>query len=182
MDVELQALRDKNTMIEINRCDVPKGKQIDKSTWAFKSKRRPNGEIYKLKARFVVRGDLQRLDDTDSTFSPVVDWSKVRLLFVPTVSQHLRSTTIDFNAAFVQSTLPEPISSNYLLNTPFQMKTRCTRLASPYTAKCGQHTFGTSILAQNSFPNLVSQRAQSIPAFTFATISLSCFTSTMASS
>ena len=100
MDIELQALRDKNTMIEINRCDVPKGKQIVKSTWAFKRKRRPNGEIYKLKARFVVRGDLQRLEDTDSTFSPVVDWSTVRLLFILTVSQQLRSTTIDFQRCF----------------------------------------------------------------------------------
>ena len=109
MDVELQALRDKRTMTEINHCDVPKGKQIVKSTWAFKHKRRPNGEIYKLKARFVVRGDLQRLDDTDSTFSPVVDWSTVRLLFILTVAQRLKSTTIDFNAAFVQSDLPDPI-------------------------------------------------------------------------
>ena len=109
MDVELQALRDKQTMIEINRNDVPQGKQIVKSTWAFKRKRRPNGEIYKLKARFVVRGDLQRLDDNDSTFSPVVDWSTVRLLFILTVAQRLKSRTIDFNAAFVQSDLPEPI-------------------------------------------------------------------------
>jgi hypothetical protein len=109
MDVELQALRDKKTMTEVNRCDVPKGKQIVKSTRAFKRKRRPNGEIYKLKARFVVCGDLQGLDDTDSTFSPVVDWSTVRLLFILTVAQRLKSTTIDFNAAFVQSDLPEPI-------------------------------------------------------------------------
>ena len=109
MDIELQALRDKKTMIEINRCDVPKGKQIVKSIWAVKRKRRPNGEIYKLKARFVVRGDLQRLEDTDSTFSPVVDWSTVRHLFILAVAQRLKSTTIDFNAAFDQSDLPEPI-------------------------------------------------------------------------
>lgn len=110
MDVELQALRDKKTMTEINRCDVPRGRQIVKSTWAFKRKQRPNGEIYKLKACFVlVLGDLQRLDDTDSTFSPVVDWSTVCLLFILTVAQRLRSTTINFNAAFVQSDLPEPI-------------------------------------------------------------------------
>jgi hypothetical protein len=57
MDVELHALRDKKTMTEVNCCDVPKGKQIVKSTWAIKRKRRPDGEIYKLKARFVVRGD-----------------------------------------------------------------------------------------------------------------------------
>ena len=109
MDVELEALRSKDTMTEINRADVPQGKQIIKSTWAFRRKRRPNGEIHKLKARFVVRGDLQVLHESESTYSPVVDWSTVRLLFILTVAQQLRSTTIDFNAAFVQSDLPEPI-------------------------------------------------------------------------
>jgi hypothetical protein len=39
----------------------------------------------------------------------VVDWSTVRLLFVLSVARGLKSKTIDFNAAFVQSTLPEPI-------------------------------------------------------------------------
>ena len=109
MDIELEALRNKNTMTEISRSDVPAGHQIIRSTWAFRRKRRPNGEIHKLKARFVVRGDLQILDKSEGTYSPVVDWSTVRLLFVLTVAQQLKSTTIDFNAAFVQSDLPEPI-------------------------------------------------------------------------
>ena len=109
MDVELDALRQKNTMIEINRSDVPSDKQIVKSTWAFRRKRRPNGEIHKLKVRFVVRGDLQIFDDHEGKYSPVVDLSTVRLLFVLKVAQQLKSTTIDFTASFVQSTLPEPI-------------------------------------------------------------------------
>ena len=109
MDIELEALRNKSTMSEIFRRDVPPGCQIIKSTWAFRRKRRPNGEIHKLKARFVVRGDLQILDASEGTYSPVVDWSTVRLLFILTVAQSLKSITIDFNAAFVQSDLPEPI-------------------------------------------------------------------------
>ena len=109
MDIELEALRNKDTFTEIHRTSVPNGCQIIKSTWAFRRKRRPNGEIHKLKARFVVRGDLQVLNETESTYSPVVDWSTVRLLFILTVAQQLKSTTIDFNAAFVQSNLPKPI-------------------------------------------------------------------------
>ena len=109
MDAEISALREKKTMIEIPRSNVPNGKQIVKSTWVFRRKRRPSGEVYKLKARFVVRGDLQKLDESQSTYSPVVAWSTVRLLFVLTVAKGLQSTTIDFNNAFVQSTLPEPI-------------------------------------------------------------------------
>jgi Reverse transcriptase (RNA-dependent DNA polymerase) len=109
MDIEIAALHNKKTMIEIPRSQVPQGKQIVKSTWAFCRKRRPSGKVYKLKARFVVRGDLQVLDDTQSTFSPVVSWSTVCLLFVLTVARQLHSITIDFNNAFVQSALPEPI-------------------------------------------------------------------------
>ena len=53
---------------------------------------------------------MQVLDEHEGTFSPVVDWSTVRLLFILTVAQGLKSTTIiDFKAAFVQSDLPEPI-------------------------------------------------------------------------
>ena len=109
MDIELQALREKKTMTEINRSDVPNNKQIVKSTWAFKKKRRPNGEMYKRKSRFCIRGDLQILDDNESTFSPVVDWSTVRLLFIICFALGMKSPTIDFNSAFVQSDLPEPI-------------------------------------------------------------------------
>jgi hypothetical protein len=75
MDAEIAALHAKHTMIEIPRCQVPPGKQIVKSTWVFWRKRRPSGEINKLKARFVVRGDLQVLDEPQTTFSPVVAWS-----------------------------------------------------------------------------------------------------------
>jgi transposase InsO family protein len=109
MDVEIAALRAKNTMIEINRSDVPADQQIIKSTWAFRRKRRPNGDIYKLKSRFVVQGGLQILTPTEQTYSPVVDWSTVRLLSILATAQHLHSITIDFTSAFVQSTLPAPI-------------------------------------------------------------------------
>ena len=109
MDAEISALREEKTMIEIPPSNVLNGKQIVKSTWVFHHKRCPSGKVYKLKARFVVRGDLQQLDESQSTFSPVVAWSTVRLLFVHMVEKGLQSTTINFNSAFVQSSLPEPI-------------------------------------------------------------------------
>jgi hypothetical protein len=109
MDLELEALHNKNTMTEILRKEAPPGEQIFKSTWAFCRKRRLNGEIHKSKARFVVRGDLQILDKEEITYSPVVNWSTVRLLFVLTAANNPHRTTIDFNSAFVQSSLPKPI-------------------------------------------------------------------------
>jgi hypothetical protein len=43
----------KKTMIEIKETQVPPGKQVNKYTWAFCRKRRPNKEIYKLKERLL---------------------------------------------------------------------------------------------------------------------------------
>jgi hypothetical protein len=43
MEIELAALKAKTTMTEIPRKQVPARKQIIKSTWAFRKKRRPNG-------------------------------------------------------------------------------------------------------------------------------------------
>jgi len=107
MDLEFTQLKQKITYIEIPCSQVPSGHQIVKSSWAFKQKHRPSSEIYELKAHFVVRGDLQILDKSQSTFSLVVEWSTVCLLFVLTVAQGLQSQTIDFNNAFIQSALPE---------------------------------------------------------------------------
>jgi Reverse transcriptase (RNA-dependent DNA polymerase) len=42
-------------------------------------------------------------------YSPVVNWNMVSLLFVLTAAHNLRSTNIDLNSAFVQSSLPKPI-------------------------------------------------------------------------
>ncbi|KAI2489167.1 hypothetical protein MHU86_25425 [Fragilaria crotonensis] len=102
-------------MSEINLSDGPKGHQITRSTWAFRRKRQPNGEIHKLtsKAWFVVRGNLQVLDTSEGTYLPLVAWSKLSLLTLYThrctTTQEQPLATIHFNAAFVQSNLPEPI-------------------------------------------------------------------------
>ena len=50
-------------------------------TWAFKCKWFPLGLFHKLKARFCARGDRQ-IEGVDyfDTFSPVVNWTTVRLL------------------------------------------------------------------------------------------------------
>ena len=45
-------------------------------TWVFRQKRTPDCEIYKFKARYCVRGDLQEGDF--NTFAPTVAWSTVR--------------------------------------------------------------------------------------------------------
>ncbi len=101
----INALRKKETFIEINMSELPHGRQIIKSTWAFCCM----GMICKQKSQFVVCGDLQVLDKAEQTYLPVVYWSTVFLLFILTAAQGLKTKTIDFSSAFVQSDLPKPI-------------------------------------------------------------------------
>ena len=76
------------------------------STWAFKCKRFPSGEVRKLKARFCCRGDRQidGIDfDSDDIFSPVVNWNTVRLILILSLILGLESKQVDYTAAFVHA-------------------------------------------------------------------------------
>ena len=53
------------------------------STSAFKIKRFPSGLVRMLKARFYVRGDLQKGGvDVFEIFAPVILWNTVRLVLI----------------------------------------------------------------------------------------------------
>ena len=76
------------------------------STWAFKLKRFPDGLVKKFKARFCVRGDLQKEGvDYFATWSPVVQWTTVRSLLILAANRNLVSAQADITAAFVHADL-----------------------------------------------------------------------------
>ena len=77
------------------------------STWAFKCKRFPDGRIKKFKARFCARGDRQKEGiDYFETWSPVVQWTTVRIMLVLSSILRLGSVQADITAAFVHAELP----------------------------------------------------------------------------
>ena len=79
---------------------------------AFRKKRKPSGEITRLKSRLCVRGDTQRDKDTygiNDTFAPTVEWVTIRLLLTLGIVEDWKSASIDFKNAFTQASLPEPI-------------------------------------------------------------------------
>ena len=79
-------------------------KRIFDSTWAFRRKRYPDGKVKRLKARFCFRGDqqVQGVDFHDA-YSPVVQWSTVRLLLILSVILGWKSCQVDYQLAFVQA-------------------------------------------------------------------------------
>ena len=88
-----------------------RNQEIVPGTWAFKAKRFPDGRFRKFKARFCVRGDVQKLRGGGDvcTFAPVVSWVTVRLLLILSLILSLKNTQIDFSNAFAQADLVEHV-------------------------------------------------------------------------
>ena len=108
-------------------------KKIVKTTWAFKKKRFPSGEVRKLKARFCVRGDTQTEGvDYFESFAPVVSWNNVRVLLVLTAILDLKSTQVDYLVAFCQA----PIDTEVYIDLPRGWE-RLNEMGLPITFKSG---------------------------------------------
>ena len=76
------------------------------STWALKVKRYPDGSVKKFKARFCARGDQQKEGiDFFETWSPVVQWSTIRIVMIPTALRGWKLVQCDITAAFIHALL-----------------------------------------------------------------------------
>ena len=78
------------------------------STWAFKCKRRPDGDATKFKSRFCARGDKQ-IEGVDvfETWSPVVQWPTIRIMMILAAKLGLKSAQCDITAAFLHAKVPK---------------------------------------------------------------------------
>ncbi len=75
-------------------------------TWAFKCKHFPNGLIKKFKARFCARDNMQLKGvDFFKTYAPVVQWTRIRLMFILEVLLGLKSKQGDVTCAFLHADL-----------------------------------------------------------------------------
>ena len=130
MWVEISTLLKMEAWEQVEREQVRK---TVKTTWAFKKKRFPSGEVRKLKARFCVRGDTQTEGvDYFESFAPVVSWNTVRVLLVLTVVLGLKSTQVDYLAAFCQA----PIDTEVYIDPPRGWE-RLNQMGLPITFKPG---------------------------------------------
>ncbi len=77
-------------------------------TWVFKGKQFPNGTVKKFKARFCAC-EVQQLDGINffETYSPVVQWTTVRLMLILENLLGLKSKQADVTTAFLHATLGE---------------------------------------------------------------------------
>ena len=103
--LEINNLSQKGTWIEVPKSQAKS--RILPGTWVFRRKRNPDGTIKKFKGRYCVRGDLE--EGEQDTFAPVVAFSTVRAFLVLSLSLSWYTASIDFEQAFVQATLDDPI-------------------------------------------------------------------------
>ena len=93
--------------------DIVSKKSVDDhnvlpGTWSFKCKRKPDWKIRKFKARYCVRGDIQKRlsPKTLKSYYPVFQWDTVRLMLILQCILGLQSQSIDFTNAFTQADIP----------------------------------------------------------------------------
>lgn len=80
------------------------GKKVLKSIWAFKRKRDLDGSLNKHKARICPHGGMQQWGvDFWETYSPVVSWLTIQLMFAFCMLGKLESISLDFDQAFTQA-------------------------------------------------------------------------------
>jgi hypothetical protein len=78
--------------------------------WTYRCKRCPDGSLKKYKARLCVNGSrhIQGIDYTES-FTPVVQWSTIRMVNTLASMHNLKGKKIDFTQAFPRAKLKEYI-------------------------------------------------------------------------
>jgi len=111
MDKEIATLIDMNTWTVVPRSEATKkGMKVIKVTWAFRQKRDPLGQPTKKKARLCVRGDTMVAgEDYGESFSPVVQWSSVRLMLILSIVHGLETRQVDYVNAFAQADLDREV-------------------------------------------------------------------------
>ncbi len=107
MKEEITNLKRMNTWILVYQESHMK---VLKGTWAFKLKCTPDGVAYRHQSYFRVRGDQQEYSaNYFETFSPVVQWSTIRLLLILINTNQWQTRVIDYTNAFPQANIDTEI-------------------------------------------------------------------------
>jgi len=90
--------------------DRPKGRNIVKTKWVFKTKLKGDGSQDKLKARLVAKGYSQRFgEDYTETFSPVIRYETVRVMLAIAAAKDMEMIQFDVATAFLNGELKEEV-------------------------------------------------------------------------
>ena len=108
IEAEFSGLEKKNSWIVLDGpSQVPKDKNIIKSTWSFRSKRSER-KVYRLKSRLCAAGYSQKKGiDFQETFAPVGSKLSLRTFISFAARKRLKMRQMDVEMAFLEGELPE---------------------------------------------------------------------------
>jgi histone deacetylase 1/2 len=107
MEAEFAALQRNQTWTLVER---PPGAKVISGKWVFTHKFGADGTLDKYKARWVVRGDLQREGiDFGETFTPVVKPATIRSVLTVIASKQWPAHQLDVSNAFLHGNLSERV-------------------------------------------------------------------------
>ena len=112
MESEIQSLTKHDTW---TLQDLSSDKRSIGCKWIFRTKRKPNGETVKFKARLVLKGFTQRPGiDYFEKFAPVARKESINVALVLAAEQDLLMEDVDFDTAFLYGELKEVIYMDQL--------------------------------------------------------------------
>ena len=89
---------------------LPKGARLLSSLWSYRRKRLPDGTLLNHKACLCVNGKEQPLGhDYWETYAPMASWSTICLLLLLSTMMNLKTRQVDYNQAFPQAKLHDPV-------------------------------------------------------------------------
>ena len=111
---ELKGLEDFGVFEYFPISSIPdhRRRKLLNAIWSYRRKRRPDGTLLKYKSRMCADGSQQQdgIDfSLDDLYSPVVQWSTVRLTLLLASLLGLKSRQIDYIQAFPQAPLDEDV-------------------------------------------------------------------------
>ena len=93
----------------IPKADAIRHGKLVKCKWVFKTKRKADGSIQRLKARLTAKGFTQVPgSDFDETYASVVSWDTLRILFATAAEYDMDVSVRDIKSAFLQNRLDVP--------------------------------------------------------------------------
>jgi hypothetical protein len=107
---EVSGLMDINTFEFIPKTSLPPKTRYLYLIWTYRRKHRPDGSLKKYKARLCANGSRQ-IQGIDYTryFTPVVQWSTIRMVDTLVPMHNLKDKQIELTQAFSQAKLKEDI-------------------------------------------------------------------------